>query len=198
MFSTLLTIALFVAPAIQGVFAEFSISTPDLVQCKSAKISWEETTAPYNLIVVSPEDPCGDALVDVGDFNKSSISWTPNLPAGTLVQLSLEDANGDEAWSGNITIAASDDESCLAPEFRSNSTSSSAVSGSATVLSGTTLVVAPASTSSSAATASGSVAPVGAANAGTNPLSNSGVALRQLSTPVMALSAIAAGIALCI
>ncbi|KAF9007600.1 hypothetical protein BDQ17DRAFT_1237828 [Cyathus striatus] len=190
MFSTLLTVALFVAPAIQGVFAEFSISTPDLVQCKSAKISWEETTAPYNLIVVSPEDPCGDALVDVGDFNKSSISWTPNLPAGTLVQLSLEDANGDEAWSGNITIAASDDESCLAPEFRSNSTSSSAVSGSATVLSGTTYV--------SAATASGSVAPVGAANAGTNPLSNSGVALRQLSTPVMALSAIAAGIALCI
>lgn len=32
MFSTFLTVALFIAPAIQGVFADFAINSPQLVQ----------------------------------------------------------------------------------------------------------------------------------------------------------------------
>jgi hypothetical protein len=211
MFSTLLTVALFAAPAIRGVVADFAVNTPELVQCKSSKISWEKTTGPYNVIIVSPEDPCGDALVEIGDFDKSSIDWTTNLPAGTFAQVSVMDVNGEEAWSGNITVGDNNDESCLAPELRSKTASSSVVSASAASssaaaaassaafapASGTTLVVPPAS-ASSASTPGGSVAPVGAANAGTNPFSNSGVALQTLSTPIMALSAIAAGIALCL
>jgi hypothetical protein len=30
------------------------------------------------------------------------MTWTVNLKAGTVVTLSMEDANGDEAWSGDV------------------------------------------------------------------------------------------------
>ncbi|KAG5730959.1 hypothetical protein E4T56_gene7146 [Termitomyces sp. T112] len=109
MFSTLLTVALFAAPAL----ADFAVNTPNLVQCQSAEISWAPTTGPYNLIVVSAEDPCGDALFDLGDHDGTSIHWTAALPAGANVQISVEDSTGDEAWSGVITVGKSNDSSCV-------------------------------------------------------------------------------------
>lgn len=30
------------------------------------------------------------------------MTWSPTLPAGTKVMLSLEDANEEEAWSGEV------------------------------------------------------------------------------------------------
>lgn len=81
MFATLLTVALFAAPALQGVVAEFSVATPAITQvdtvsqttifrsnillcsqCSPVQITWAKTTGPYNLIVVPAADPCGDVL----------------------------------------------------------------------------------------------------------------------------------------
>ncbi|KDR76339.1 hypothetical protein GALMADRAFT_67518 [Galerina marginata CBS 339.88] len=184
MFSTLLTVALFVAPAIQGVFADFAISSPNLVQCGSSKITWEPTKGPYNLIVVKASDPCGDALVEVGDFHTTSIDWKTSVKAGTQVQLSLVDADDNEAWSKTITVGASNDASCLsaAGTTPASSTPGSAGTGGSTpsTPAGTT----PGADSSS----SGIAAPVGAANAGTNPFSNGAITASQASTPLLALA----------
>ncbi|KIM39750.1 hypothetical protein M413DRAFT_181509 [Hebeloma cylindrosporum] len=191
MFSTLFTVALFIAPAIQGVFADFAISSPKLVQCKPAKISWEATKGPYNLIVVKASDPCGNALAEVGDFDKTFTEWTPKLKAGTKVQLSLVDANDEEAWSQTITIGDSDDSSCLPGSTGTSSTSSTASTPSADPSTST-----PGSTDNSGDDADTNVTPVGAANAGTNPFKSGAVSARQASTPLLAITGLAAASAL--
>jgi hypothetical protein len=185
MFATFFTLALVIAPAIQGALAEFAISSPALTQCQDAKISWEKTKGPYNLIIVKPDDPCGDAILDLGDHDGTVLNWKVTLPAGLKVQLSLEDADGDEAWSGPITVGDSADASCVDPKLaKSDDTTSKP----------TTLVVPP---TTAAATTSATVAPVGAANAGNSPFGSNGAATkRHISTPLMALSALFAVIAL--
>ena len=46
--------------------------------------------------------------IDLGDHNGTSMTWSAvNLAAGTQVLLSLEDADGDEAWSGNVCVVTS-------------------------------------------------------------------------------------------
>jgi len=188
MYSTLITaVALFAAPA----FAAFAINSPDLKQCETSRISWEKTEGPYNLIVVDAADPCGEPLIEVGDFENSSIQWKAVLPAGTIVQLSVADKNDDEAWSANITIAASNDASCLpgapAAQGTTGNTAETPKTGSTT---GTTT----GTTTDTTGDDGSDIAPVGAANAGTNALlggKNAAVA-HSVSTPFMALSAIAA------
>ena len=72
-------------------------------------------------MVVKASDPCGDALsvfsssrpmflfialfcsADLGDFDKTFMEWKVTLKAGTQVQLSVVDANDDEAWSNTVS-----------------------------------------------------------------------------------------------
>lgn len=88
-------------------------------------MTWDDTNAaPYNLIVVPSDDVCGDEMsvlsclhvcsstpdnfsyysADLGDFNSTSATWTVNIAAGQVVTFSLQDAVGDEAWSGSVCI----------------------------------------------------------------------------------------------
>ncbi|KAF8962745.1 hypothetical protein BDZ97DRAFT_1091025 [Flammula alnicola] len=195
MFSTLLTVALFVAPAIQGVFANFAINSPDLVQCKSSRISWEPTKGPYNLIVVKASDPCGDALVEVGDFNQTFLDWTAKVPAGTKVQLSLLDAQDNEAWSNTITVGANSDASCLSAASGSSSAPASTPTATTGAATGATTGTTSSSTGTTGADGSSSgVVPIGAANAGT--LSSAAFTVRQVSTPLMVISGLAAAFVL--
>ncbi|KAJ2926933.1 hypothetical protein H1R20_g10170, partial [Candolleomyces eurysporus] len=193
MYSTLITaVALFAAPAL----AAFAVNDPELKQCGTSKISWEKTQGPYNVIAVSAADPCGEPLVEIGDFEGSSIQWKATIPAGTIVQISVADASDDEAWSKNITVAASDDASCL--------TSTSVTPGSTTTTGSTTDSTTGGSTTSSTTdstdtdgTTGSGVEAVGAANAGSNRfLDSAAPSARQASVPIMALSAIAAVAAL--
>ncbi|KAJ3538128.1 hypothetical protein NM688_g6563 [Phlebia brevispora] len=133
MFTTVLSAALVSTLAIRGVRSEFTIDTPQITQCQPVQITWTAAQGPYNLIVVPSDDPCNGILADLGDHDGLSMTWTANLTAGTEVELSLQDANGDEAWSGPITIAASNDTSCLAASSAAASStllSSGAVSAS--------------------------------------------------------------------
>jgi len=188
MFSTLLTVALFVAPAIQGVFADFAISSPDLVQCGTSKISWEHTKGPYNLIVVKASDPCGDALVDVGDFDTTSINWKTTIKAGTQVQLSLVDADDNEAWSKTLTVGASNDASCLTTTGTTPGSSSPGSDGSTpSTPAGTT----PTDSGDDSSSTDGA-APIGAANAGTNPFASGAITASQASTPLLAFAGLVA------
>lgn len=198
MFSTLFKLALLAAPAL----ADFAISSPKFTQCKEADISWAKTAGQqsYNLIIVNASNPCGDALADLGDHEGTKISWKVALPAGLEVQLSLEDSNGDEAWSQTIKVADSDDASCVPASLKvavpeKNDSKPAAVGGSDST---PTVVVTPTYTvgvGASSTPASAGPSAIGAANAGANPFSGSeenGASSFHPSTPVMVLGALAA------
>jgi len=198
MYTTIFTVALLFAPAL----ADFAISTPTLVQCQEAKITWEKADGPYNLIVVPAADPCGDAIADLGDHAGTSMTYKVALPAGEKVLLSMVDAAGDEAWSGEVVIGKSDDSSCVPKALLAAASSSAVVSSTAAVSSSssvvadrTSLVIPPASTTaSSAASSSGSAIAIGAANAGTNPFGGSdsnGAPALSVGAPLIVLSVIA-------
>ncbi|KAJ3907896.1 hypothetical protein F5879DRAFT_999138 [Lentinula edodes] len=210
MFTTLVTVTLFAAAAINGAAAQLNIQTPSMTTCEPVDITWSSTTGPYNLIMVSPDDPCGDALVDLGDQDGTSVSWTPNVAPGTQLELSLVDANDDEAWSGTITVAQGSDTSCVPADalaaasssvaavstsvLSSSADASSAVSSiSASVaVTGTTLVVTGAATASaSSASASSSSGPVGAVGENGPLEASSNGAMTLATTPIMVLSAVA-------
>lgn len=192
MYSTLITVALFVTFALQSVLAEFAISTPELTQCKKSSFSWADTgNPPYNLIIVAADAPCGDSLSEPGDYTGTTGTWLVTLAAGSKVLLSLEDAAGDEAWSGSIVVGDSDDDSCL-PNHSKTQSSSAPASTSAT----STVVPAVKSIAASDASTSAPPVPVGAANAA-NPFgdssdSNGAFSSRQLNTLTVLLSAILA------
>ncbi|RXW21265.1 hypothetical protein EST38_g4591 [Candolleomyces aberdarensis] len=195
MYSTLITaVALFAAPAL----AAFAVNDPELTQCGTSKISWEKTEGPYNVIAVSAADPCGEPLVEIGDFEGSSIQWKATIPAGTIVQISIADASDDEAWSKNITVAASDDSSCLtSTSVTSTSTTTGSTTGSTTGGSTTSSTTDSTDSDNTDGTTGGGVEAVGAANAGSNRfLDSAAPSARQASVPIMALSAIAAVAAL--
>jgi len=181
------------------------MNTPVLNQCQTATSSWNPTKGPYNIIVVSAAKPCDEPLQDLGNTDKTSIKWTVTIPAQTVVEVSVADAIGNEVWSGEITVGPSSDSSCLtAPSNVAGTGTGSTpdeVTGSTPGGSGpdstygtTTGSSSPDSTTtgSDASDPGPTVVPLGAANAGTNALFNSAASGRQASTPIMALSAIAA------
>jgi len=192
MYSTLFTIALFFNIAISAVFADISVSTPEIFACagKEVKVTWEAATPPYNLLIVAANDPCGDALVDAGDFQQTFADVkTEKLKVGEKVQISIEDADGEEGWSGVVTVQA-------CPASASGTLTASASAYGVPVPDATTLVVPNPATVGSGASPSVSVKPVGAANAANGILGNSASIPRQISLPAVALTAIAGAVAL--
>jgi len=172
MFTTLVSVALFVSLAIQGVLADFDVETPKLVQCKDVEIKWEDTDGPYSLVVVKSTDPCGDILADLGDPKDNSFRWKVNFPAGSKLMFSVEDDKGDEGWSNEMVVQSSSDSSCLPPQPQSSTTSTDSSSTDTPPV------------------------PVGAANAGEFPgITNSAPAMRQFSIPAMAITALVAAVA---
>ncbi|TFK74095.1 hypothetical protein BDN72DRAFT_854244 [Pluteus cervinus] len=181
MYSTLLSVALFVATAAQVVLAEFAVNNPDVTQCQSAHVSWQPTTGPYNVYVVNPDDPCGPEITHLGQFDTTVYDFQAPFPTGLKIQFYIEDNAGDEAWSAPITVGSSSDSSCVLPTLiASGSGSPSSGAGS------------PSTHASTSASPSGSVAAIGAANAGKNPFANAAPSSRQITAPVFALGAVAA------
>ncbi|KAG6821300.1 hypothetical protein H0H93_000161 [Arthromyces matolae] len=211
MFSTLFTLALLAIPAI----ADFSMVTPSLTTCDSVSLKWDATKAPYNVIIVDAAAPCDDALVDLGDHDTNHIHWNVTLPAGSKVQLSVEDANGDEAWSdivrfvpinqpsmvltafGQITVAKGSSDACVpdsvvkAISSEEAAASSTASSSPTTTGTGSTVVVTPTTTVDTAATTDGA-APSAVGAAANSPLVGNGALSVRQSSPLVLLSAIAA------
>lgn len=115
MYSTLFTATVVFALAAVGVRADFTVYTPTLTQCQPATLTWDQATGPYDVIVLPASDPCGEAILDLGDAidgTSYQVSKVP-LAAGTQVIISVLDSAGQEGWSGTITVQSSDDSSCL-------------------------------------------------------------------------------------
>ncbi|KAI0661769.1 hypothetical protein C8Q70DRAFT_1052082 [Cubamyces menziesii] len=184
MYSTLLSVALFSALAIQGALADFTVDTPsEITACDSIQLTWDSTGAKtYDVAFVSPEDPCGTTLQDFGDDHTTNhITVKPALAAGTKVMISVIDSDGSEGWSGEITVKAGNDTSCLpgaassAASSTQGSTSAASETATSNTASGTTLTVAgavnpeadPTGTSAtSVPSGNGGATAVGAANEG--------------------------------
>ncbi|KAG8213313.1 hypothetical protein J3R82DRAFT_11793 [Butyriboletus roseoflavus] len=186
MFTTFLSLSLFIT-LIHTVLAQsgFSIDTPAFLQCQPAQITWSPSNnPPYDLLIVSAQDVCGEALEDLGNQTSIAMTWTVNLGSGTQVVLSLQDSVGNEAWSGAITVGSSNDTSCLA------STPSSAPPSSYTVPPGNGATPAAASPSPT----SSAFSPAGAANPGLAPTSGA-LSTRPISTITLLSSAVLAAAA---
>jgi len=168
MYSTLFTTTLFFVLAALCVRAEFDVATVNLTQCQPATLSWANTTGPYNVIIVSSDKPCDDALVDLGDHDSNKFEWSKvNVAAGTKVMISILDDKDEEGWSGVITVKSSDDKSCLSSQDNNPSKPTT-----------TTTNNDPAATI------------VGAANAGLTP--GNGASMLQLSSGAVAFTALGA------
>jgi len=181
MFATLLSIALFALPTL----ADFSIETPkDLQSCSPATFTWSGGQPPYDLVLVASEAPCGDILADLGGGHKTTtLKWAevvlPQSMIGKDISLSLQDANGDEAWSGSIPYVQGTDTSCL----------TAAKPGTSTISVPANAVATPAA---SQPTTSAPAVAAGAANVGHNPLDSGAFTSRQMSGSIFAASALTA------
>jgi len=193
MFTTLISIALFVLPVIKGVAAQndFAVGAPKSISsCQPATFTWQDDkSAPYNLVIVESTAPCGDILAELGDVNGTTYTWkSPSLPAsyvGKNVTLSIEAANGDEGWSQSILYT---NDGCTTT---TTSTSATGTPGVTTIPAANVEPSFPpvASTSGSPAI------PVGAANAGEDPLSGGALSARQTSGSFLVAGVAAALIA---
>jgi len=213
MFAALFSIALVILPAINGVLAQLSIDTPNFVQCDVANITWTQSDGPYTLLVVPADDECGDAIDEVDSLTSLSTSYLVNLAAGTQVVLYLEDSDGNDAWSSNITVQSSSNSSCLesgslaASNFTASATSpttsSSPSSSPSATLSGAdssepTPPPADAGSSSADSSSSSSSSDGGAVNAGSSTSSNGALPIQSFSATVMIGSVFAAFFVLCL
>jgi len=159
MFITLFSLALlglltrFVLAQSDGTF---TVYTPSLTQCQPANISWTDTgNYPYEVFIVPAENPCdSEALMYLGNQTSTSLTCTPDIGAGTQVDILVLDSTNNEAWSATITVGGSNDASCLASSASSTPTTSSGKSS----FSGTPTHTSP--------TPSTTFAPAGAAGAG--------------------------------
>jgi len=115
MFAAIFTVATLALSVFAS--AEVSVNTPKAVTtCQEVVITWQNGVAPYSLSVVPGDDPCDAALESFPSTNDTWFHWeSPNLTAGTKIIFAVEDATGDEVWSGELTIQAGSTTSCNAP-----------------------------------------------------------------------------------
>jgi len=208
MYNTLFSVALFAATAVSSVIADLYIDTPKFTECQPATISWGRTKGPYHVYIVDALEPCGDVLYDFGKITHTSITWSVGLPANSSVELYVQDAEYDEAWSGSIRVSSSNNRTCVPKSLLGhfNVSNPSKPPGTSTHLSAsptsTNLNYTPANTTSTVPSTSHSTSPttsptpVGAANAGTNPFKNGAPSMRHVCTPLATIGAFLAAVAL--
>ncbi|KAG8701614.1 hypothetical protein FRC11_012020, partial [Ceratobasidium sp. 423] len=77
-----------------------SINTPpSLIQCQPAQITWNATNKPVFVSVIPGGNAAAPALLDLGQQNGTSLTWTVNITAGTSITLRLTDSKGAMAYS---------------------------------------------------------------------------------------------------
>ncbi|KAI0749817.1 hypothetical protein C8Q80DRAFT_1164112 [Daedaleopsis nitida] len=193
MYSTLVSVALFSALAIQGALADFTVSTPqEITTCGSLKLKWDavDNAKSYNVALVSSTDPCDTVIAELGDHKGTSMTWNATgLKVGQSLMVSVLADDIDEGWSNAVKVTEGD---CA------KTTTTASVSATSTATAGTTLVVNPAAGPSSApaAPSDDGAQAVGAANSGVLGGSNGALSSVHFSASTLALSAVAAVAAL--
>jgi len=202
MYSAFIALALLAAP----VFADLSVSSPTLTQCKQTTVSWQKGDGNYNMVVVPAGDVCAEPIHNLGDTTKTVLDWKVALPAGMKVVFSVIDSAGVEGFSKEITVEASDDDSCVPQAMRAAAKEAAKPSAPAPPPAIPSPPAAPATPPTVPSTpntpvnpavdpaGAGGAAPVaiGAANAGIDPFGANGAVSAGIATPLVALSALVA------
>lgn len=189
MFSTLFYTTLLVLAPIAKV-AAFAVNSPNITECGDVRITWEDTGSDfYDVWIVNPSDPCADPYVDLGaDHKQTSMTWNAAaVPAGLKVQISIQNAEGDEAWSSAITVGAGNSSACKIPtelEKLAPKPSSSSVSASASATAAkTTLVITPTTTAAASESTASDISDEGVQAVGA--AAGNAASRAHVSTPVV-------------
>ncbi|KAK2460346.1 hypothetical protein APHAL10511_007735 [Amanita phalloides] len=125
----------------------FTINTPtNAVVCQPLLLAWQGGTRPYFLVVLSGNDPTGQALEDLGQQNGTSLTWLVNQPAGTALGLTLRDSTGLVAQTASFTVNPGSDSSCLGKAASTSAGGKPGTASSGTSNSATSAATSPATT----------------------------------------------------
>jgi hypothetical protein len=142
----------------------FTINTPsNVAQCRPLQLTWTGGQPPYFLTVTPGAQPNAQPLVNLGQVNGTSFTWTKvNIQANTQIDFNLLDNNGALAQTAPVTVNDSGDSSCLGqPASGSGGTAAPpATTGGAPTGGATT---------SAGATTGGTTTPAGSSPAGSSP-----------------------------
>lgn len=110
-----------------------TVQTPaSLIQCEPALLAWSGGQGPYFIAAIPGGQSAAAALMNFGQHNGTSLTWTVNVTAGTSVSLKITDATGATNYDQAVTVQAGSDTSCLADDSLSANDSSMAATSSAT------------------------------------------------------------------
>ncbi|KAK4704273.1 hypothetical protein P7C70_g1932, partial [Phenoliferia sp. Uapishka_3] len=108
---TLSVALLLIVEAVLGL----TINTPSsVVECQPTALTFSGGTAPYYITALPGGEVSGTVLKTFPTQTaEGSYTWTVDIAAGTTVTLSLKDATGTIAYSGEFTIEEGTSDSCL-------------------------------------------------------------------------------------
>jgi len=92
--------------------------------CQSYTFDISGDSGPYYGFIVSGENPCGDALKEIGQITGNSYTWKVDvsIPAGSTVMLAVENDSDVDGYSGKMSIQGSNT-TCVTPAAASHTTS---------------------------------------------------------------------------
>ncbi|EST04568.1 hypothetical protein PSEUBRA_006315 [Kalmanozyma brasiliensis GHG001] len=170
------TVVAAAALAATSAVSAAQIGTPAAItQCQPVLLNWTGAQGKVYVSVIPGSQPSAAPLVTFApqDAGTTSLRWVPNLPANTPITLAISDDSGVQSYSGQVTIRAGTDTSCL------NSNASAAASGSAdTTNSGSSSGSGSGSSSSSSSSGSS-----GSGSSSSSPSSSGRPAASSSSSP---------------
>ncbi|KAK2462975.1 hypothetical protein APHAL10511_005027 [Amanita phalloides] len=151
--------------------ASLAIDTPaSMTQCQPTLFTWNGGTGPYFLSIL-PGGQIGAApLVSLGQTGDTSQTWVVTLPPNAGYTVVLKDSTGQQAFTDQIMVLPSNDQSCMNETGNNNAASSVAV-GTATGAAGAAHATPAASGAVQASASKASAHPSAAAS----NVSNSGI-----------------------
>ncbi|EPQ54378.1 hypothetical protein GLOTRDRAFT_130486 [Gloeophyllum trabeum ATCC 11539] len=179
------------ASAVAGVVGQnFMINTPsNVVVCEPILFTWTGGTPPYYLSILPGGQPSAPALVNLGEQQGTSYTWTVTQPAGTSLGLTLRDSSGQTVQSAPFTVLSGTDTSCLnGSSGASSATSSGSSSSSATSSSGTATSGSSTSAASGSTTATGTTTGSAATHSTTSPSGSRSTGSSTSSAPATTTS----------
>ncbi|KAH8920170.1 hypothetical protein BT69DRAFT_1352608 [Atractiella rhizophila] len=157
-----LSVALSLVPTLVFGQSQPVIQTPSsLVQCQPAQLTFSAGVAPYFISVLPGGQSSATPLELLPDqATAGTYTWIVNLPAGTTVTLAIRDSNGQQNFSGQLTIQEGTSSACLGATTgtgaTTGATTGTGTTGAATTSSTTSSPPATTSSSSSTTTSSSS------------------------------------------
>jgi hypothetical protein len=120
-FTSLVSLAAFVALAVAQAPDPQVNTPPSLVTCQPSQITFTGTHPPFFLSVIPAGNTAAPPLVDFGTIQSSPFTWNVNLDAGTAVTIHIKDSVGADGYSGQVVIIAGSDRSCVGKPLSSAS-----------------------------------------------------------------------------